>query len=94
MLVSTCSRFHTRSVETLFFGFIYPFSSKTQNIYLKEPYCRVCVGSKSTFEEIEPIQVLLSPSVTDTSFDLFFDLFILDNFFYITQSEEETCKKF
>ena len=37
------------------FRFIYTFSSKTQNIYLKKPYCRVCVEWKSTFEEFEPI---------------------------------------
>ena len=44
-----------RGLSNFFFRFIYPFSSKTQNIYFKKPYCRVCVESKSTFAEFEPI---------------------------------------
>ena len=54
VFVLTWYRFDTRSVK-FFFRFIYSFSSKTQNIYLKKPYCRVCVKWKSTFEEFEPI---------------------------------------
>ena len=54
VFVLTWYRFDTRSVK-FFFRFIYSFSSKTQNIYLKKPYCRVCIEWKSTFEEFEPI---------------------------------------
>ena len=50
----------------IFFRFIYPVSLKNQNIYFE---INRAVESKSTFEDSSRFKFLLSPSVTDTSFD-------------------------